>query len=91
MATKQLGNLQAKRSQVDTELKQLIKERNMEKDRKKSTELTKTVTEKNKEYQATLKALSDREQTVEKTKLKIETEVERSSDAQAATSAAGKN
>src|SRR5207249_272729 len=85
-AMKQLGNLQAKRSQVDTELKQLIKERNMEKDPKRSSELSKKVTEKNNEYQKTVKAVSEGEQTVKKTQLKIETEVEGSPDTQTATS-----
>ena len=75
-ALKQLDELNAKRTQLNTELERLTVARGVEKDPHKSEELTRQLNQKNGDVQDTLLSITKAEATVAKTKRTIETEVE---------------
>jgi hypothetical protein len=90
-ALKRLGDLQAMRSHLDAEMKQLTAERDLENDPRKMAELTIRVNRKNHEYQVTLKAITDEEQTVRTLHRSIETKVGKGPEPPAAPLAAAKD
>lgn len=83
-ATKELDTLQARRTQLDTEREELVKERNTAAGTARMAELTVKLEEKNRAYQNNLAAVAVQEQKVQRTKRTIDAEVEQPSTAKPA-------
>lgn len=87
-ALKQLDALNAKRTQLSTELERLTVARGAERVPAKSQELTKQLNQKNDDFQVNLVSITKAEETVKKTKRTIETEVQKAPPPVASTAAA---